>query len=149
MSAIVDEKVEGVAGSIPTATERIYLTLDGNFVYRAQGKLTFIGGKEGAEGGEGGPEKVDLVFDRSPFHPQGGGQPSDVGKVVCVGTGMELKVVKVSFSFDTNVVTHHCESEGGVKMEDLAVGEAWDLIVDQDSRDTFSKFHSAGHMVDR
>ncbi|GMH76348.1 hypothetical protein TrRE_jg11635 [Triparma retinervis] len=62
---------------------------------------------------------------------------------------MELKVVKVSFSFDTNVVTHHCESEGGVTMEDLAVGEAWDLIVDQDSRDTFSKFHSAGHMVDR
>ena len=150
MSAIVAEKGDGMTESIPAATERLYLTLDGNFTYRAQGKLIFVGGMEEGEGQEGGDKKkVDVVFDRSPFHPQGGGQPSDVGKVVCAGTGIELKVVKVSFSFETNVVTHHCESGAGVTMSELAVGETWGLFVDEEKRNTFSKFHSAGHMVDR
>ena len=50
MSAIVAEKGDGMTESIPAATERLYLTLDGNFTYRAQGKLIFVRGR-GRRGG--------------------------------------------------------------------------------------------------
>lgn len=126
-------------------TDRLYLpSVEGNFLYHAEGKLlssTLLPSTE-----EDSTTKLDLIFDRSPFHPQGGGQPSDIGRIIH-SSGLDLKVIKVSFSFETNIVIHHCEHNDSTPPI-LEVGETWNLQVDEDQRILFSKYHSAGHMVD-
>ena len=41
-----------------------------------------------------GAATADLVFDTSTFHPQGGGQPSDVGVIRNGSNGLEVRVAK-------------------------------------------------------
>ena len=129
------------------------------------------------------PVTVDLIFDRTPFHPQGGGQPSDIGFIFDNISNASFKVslmmastsaapssslpsptssslfkppsppsppqvTKCSFSFSTNLVTHHCVYEEGQPSFDLDGDNSWKLSVDEETRLLYSKYHSAGHLVD-
>ena len=71
-----------------------------------------------------------VVCDRTVFHPQGGGQPSDIGRMNNVG------VRKVIHTPDA--IIHLCEAplEGEVSM-----------AVDGKTRRLHSRLHSAGHII--
>ena len=71
-----------------------------------------------------------VVCDRSVFHPQGGGQPSDIGLI------NDVSVRKVIHTPDA--IIHLCEAplEGEVSM-----------AVDDKTRRLHSRLHSAGHII--
>ena len=81
-----------------------------------------------APGQNGGYE---VILDRTVFHPQGGGQPSDVG---LMGTAKVLKVVHR----DGAVV--HCVDQT------VALGPVG-LRVDAPARWLHARLHSAGHLI--
>ena len=143
--------------SIPP-TERLYLpSLEGNFIYTSTAtllKLTKTFPVDDAELPEAGATllKVDMVFDKSPFHPQGGGQPTDLGQIRSTSTpSIVFTVDKVSFSFEDKVVTHHCSTTSvdvATASPLPAPGAEFSLEVDEEHRKNMSAFHSAGHLVD-
>jgi len=78
-----------------------------------------------------------IVLDRTIFYPEGGGQPSDTGKVRYNGT--EIKVVAV-------------ESQNGVIVHKVAgslprVGTKVTLEVDEDRRMALRRAHTGTHIV--
>lgn len=77
---------------------------------------------------EGGGYRV--VLSRTLFHPQGGGQPSDVGKI---GDANMLKAVA-----EEGIVVH---------LTDASVEGVVDLSVDADARQANKRYHSAGHLI--
>ena len=134
--------------SIPP-TDRLYLSYEGNFVTSKAGcKVLSISRPEQQQqqGDDATGTLIDLAFDASPFHPQGGGQPSDVGTISIERTEQILTVKKATFSFETNVVTHHCSVVAADV--DIRVGDTCTLNVDSETRLLHSKYHSAGHLVD-
>ena len=83
-------------------------------------------------------EATCLVFNRTPFYPQGGGQPSDVGTIV--GDGFVFAVAKAVLS--DGVVRHFGEPLQGKP----ACGDAY-ARVDPKPRAVHAALHSGGHLV--
>lgn len=116
-------------------TERLYLSYDGNFLLECAAVVVAVRRDDG--------DALALAFDVSVFHPQGGGQPSDTGAILNQRTGEMLAVARASYDFGTRVVTHWIAG-----VADVVVGDACELRVDGAARETFSRCHTAGHMVD-
>ena len=69
------------------------------------------------------------------FHPQGGGQPSDVGTI------NGIAVLKIFEDKNSNI-WHVLE-----KPSEFSIGVEVDLHIDNASRNLFSRLHSAGHLI--
>jgi len=67
----------------------------------------------------------------TPFHPQGGGQPSDTGKIA------EADVVHVVI--EQGEIIHYC-------VQPVELGAAL-AQVDEEKRNYYSRLHSAGHLI--
>lgn len=83
---------------------------------------------------------VYLIFDSTIFHPQGGGQPSDIGSVC---NSIEINFVA---SFD-GIIRHYVTSDNNENSFDSLIGKSVALKVDGDIRITNAKAHTAGHLV--
>eukprot|EP00918_Siedleckia_nematoides_P064929 GHVU01141157.1.p1 GENE.GHVU01141157.1~~GHVU01141157.1.p1 ORF type:complete len:186 (+),score=20.49 GHVU01141157.1:91-648(+) len=92
---------------------------------------------------EGGPE-TELFLDRSIFHPQGGGQPADVGRIVSKRSGAALQVTAAKLDQHGRVV--HVGLLDGEKMFEL--DEEVEMSIDAAKRDLHARLHSAGHLID-
>lgn len=85
-----------------------------------------------------------VVLDATIFHPQGGGQPTDVGTIA---SGEALFNVTMVRQEPDGVIKHYGEyvgagagfAEGGAKV---------DLAVDGENRVKAAKSHTAGHLLD-
>ena len=80
-----------------------------------------------------------LILDKTLFYPEGGGQPSDVGKVT--GKGGEVEVVHVE-KLANGVVLHHLKEP-----LDVGIGDVVEGVVDQKRRRTLEKNHTATHLI--
>jgi len=89
----------------------------------------------------GEPSHVTLRVDRTVFYPQGGGQPSDQGRITCKDCSLHVK--KVSFAPEDEV-DHLCEIKSGI----VSAGDEIEMFVDEDLRMWHCRLHSAGHVVD-
>lgn len=67
----------------------------------------------------------------TPFHPQGGGKPSDLGWINDVSVEHVIE--------QDNEIIHYCRQE-------IALGQAY-AQVDLEKRQYFSRLHSAGHLI--
>ena len=78
------------------------------------------------------------------FHPQGGGQPSDVGHISTASATFEVLSARTSISRQ-GVVLHF----GTFKSKDATFkpGESCKQMIDADKRLLFSKYHTAGHVL--
>lgn len=85
---------------------------------------------------------VDLIFDRTIFYPQGGGQPCDVG-VLKIGE-KNFDVVKVWFDRSSDQVVH------SILQEDLDVmcGVKCEMVIDQRLRKLNTEYHTGAHVLD-
>ena len=81
-----------------------------------------------------GPKFV--VLDQTGFYPEGGGQPSDTGKLIV--NGDEVKVIKV-MKRGTQVF-HYLN-------EDIAIGEKVHGVIDWDLRFKYMRLHSGEHLL--
>ena len=92
-----------------------------------------------------------MKFDKHIFHPQGGGQPSDVG-VVKVAGGENAPCFFVKFVTyspdDRNVLLHYGSFVDGSAENEFAINLEVILSVDQAKRAINSRLHSAGHAID-
>lgn len=131
------------SASGPPPTQRLYLTYEGNFQLRCAATVL-----QCTQTPSDGTVLLAIIVDASPFHPQGGGQPSDVGCIHHARTGAELRVAKVTFDFATGVVTHACPGVAAADAADWISGDACELEVDATTREAYSACHSAGHAVD-
>lgn len=85
-------------------------------------------------------QEVILIFDRTPFYAESGGQVGDIGQI----SGENLKIIVNDVKKSTNgLYLHHCIiEEGRVKKYEKAV-----LKVDKDIRFAIKRNHTATHLL--
>ena len=80
-----------------------------------------------------------LIFDKTVFYPEGGGQPSDIGEVSIDGKSFKMTYAeKVD-----NVVLHHVDGD----INDDAVGKIVGGRLDWKRRITLARHHTGTHLV--
>jgi Ser-tRNA(Ala) deacylase AlaX len=82
-----------------------------------------------------------LVFEQTPFYPQGGGQPADRGHIIDED-GSVYPVVSVKLLPDGRIV-HRIKSSDPV----FAPQDCLQLIVDAEARLLHSRLHTAGELI--
>lgn len=80
-----------------------------------------------------------LILDRTIFYPQGGGQPSDKGKIISKHGEMNVKSVE----YNGGEIKHLGSIKGT-----FSVGDQVELSIDWDLRFKHMQWHTAGHLVD-
>ena len=116
-------------------TELIHLTYDGNFELECDAKVMCCRLTNNGD-------TMQVELDRTTMHPQGGGQPTDIG-TISAGEEKKIDVTNVTVDRDTGVVTHQ-----GKGTTPFQVGEKVKVSVDPDQRRILSECHTAGHVVD-
>ncbi|KAL7533523.1 hypothetical protein ACHAWF_004531 [Thalassiosira exigua] len=148
-------------------TELVHLTYDGNFQLDTEATVLHCrvidvgpGGGDDGEGKEEGQRTVpvELLLDVTTMHPQGGGQPTDVGTVAVraeenSGEGAySADIRKVTIDRSTGLVTHAgvaCAPSGSSPESDpFPPGARVTVRVDPANRLLLSECHTAGHVVD-
>lgn len=144
-------------------TELIHLTYEGNFQLECTATIIKCQTVESPtitkedEINEGKDHVVMVYLDRTTMHPQGGGQPSDIGVIADEAQGILLKVDKVGkiggFSDFEVVHTGRLMRISGNDIVDhdivsFSPGSAVSVSVDADRRRLLSECHTAGHVVD-
>jgi Ser-tRNA(Ala) deacylase AlaX len=82
-----------------------------------------------------------IVLNETIFHPQGGGQPSDVGIIE-----IDNQVYNINFVASTNGIVNHYVTNFESISSDI-VGKAAKLRVDQGKRLNHAKSHTSGHLL--
>lgn len=86
-------------------------------------------------------DKVALIFDRTPFYAESGGQASDKGRIK--GEGFDGEVLDVQKQ--KGIFVHTVKIENGIN--NLEEGKIYTLKVDKDIREKISKNHTATHLL--
>jgi len=85
-------------------------------------------------------DTVEVVFEKTPFYPEGGGQAGDTG-VVTLLHGMG--VIHDTYRQASDLIVHQLEITDGT----LKIGDKVELKVDGEKRHTTRSNHSAAHLL--
>jgi len=100
---------------------------------------------------EGSEQDHVVVTEQTIFHPQGGGQPSDIGKIIDQsGMSFAVKTVRMDAVSDGQVLhfgrfSSSNSSESGVGV--FKVGDTVEQEIDVEKRLLYSRLHTAGHVL--
>ena len=83
---------------------------------------------------------VFLIFEKTIFHPQGGGQPDDEG-VIYIG-GKPYPVIGLEET--SQGVRHYIKLD---RISPFSVGCQVSMQIDKEKRNLFSRYHTAGHLL--
>lgn len=83
-----------------------------------------------------------IVFDRTIFHPQGGGQPADTGEI-STKDGEDIKITISDVKMRDEIVYHYGNFQG----VPLNIGDEVTLKIDSEKRRLHARLHSAGHLI--
>ena len=84
-------------------------------------------------------DKQCLIFDKTAFYPEGGGQPSDIGSVSINGKSFKItQAEKIN-----NVVLHHVDGD----ITNDVVGQSVKGEIDWNRRITLARHHTGTHLV--
>ena len=130
-------------------TRLIHMSHEGNFQLECEATVLGITKDEENE------NIVHIQLDQTTMHPQGGGQPSDIGKIYEIvdedNKNDEPKVLvditKVTTDRASGIVTHTGTLLSS-SSSSLGVGDRVLVRVDKETREIQSECHSAGHVVD-
>ncbi|CAM9339750.1 unnamed protein product, partial [Phaeothamnion confervicola] len=131
------------------ATERLYI----HDTYLVETSATVLS----VDSSSGLPGESVVVLDRTIFHPQGGGQPSDTGLIFRAGGDSGdcvFEVVAAKLNHHDGVIHHHGRWLGGGSSGSssdaatFAAGDIVELRVDEMRRSLHARLHSAGHALD-
>jgi hypothetical protein len=120
----------GDGSSLP-ATEALYQT--DTYLFTCEATVLAV---------EQGEKGWLVVLDRTCFHPQGGGQPADTGRIESVDGGGAFDVSMVKKD-PAGVVRHD-----GAEQPGFAAGAKVRCAVDGGPRVKNARVHSAGHLID-
>ncbi|KAI0384046.1 ThrRS/AlaRS common domain-containing protein [Hypomontagnella monticulosa] len=86
-----------------------------------------------------------VVTEQTIFHPQGGGQPSDVGVMKGAdGSNFDVSMVRVSAVNDGEVL-HFGKFADGSSI--FKPGDSVTQAIDSEKRNLYSRYHTAGHVL--
>jgi Ser-tRNA(Ala) deacylase AlaX len=86
-----------------------------------------------------------VVTEQTIFHPQGGGQPSDVGKMEdASGSRFNVASARMSATTDGEVLHFGSFSDGS---QAFKPGDTITQTIDSEARLLFSRYHTAGHVL--
>ncbi|HEC10457.1 MAG TPA: alanine--tRNA ligase [Acidimicrobiales bacterium] len=97
-------------------------------------------GDTGEAGGDGVTAEIEIVTDRTPFYPEGGGQVGDTG--VIVGPSGAARVVDTDYAVP-GVIRHRASIERGT----ISPGEIAHLAIDADRRAAVRRNHTGTHIL--
>jgi Ser-tRNA(Ala) deacylase AlaX len=121
-------------------TDLLYMTYEGNFQTKCSSKVMAVHREIDSC-------SVQVVLDQTILHAQGGGQPTDYGKLAA-SDGQEIAVTKVLVDRDTGIATHTGEVSERNSGLTFSVGDTVQVTVDETRRRILSECHTAGHVVD-
>lgn len=87
------------------------------------------------------PIAKTVILDRTPFYPQGGGQPSDRGTLKSSFTTFEVTAVKKAPG--SGDILHFLKT-----VDTLQPGQTVETQIDPETRSLHTRAHSAGHLLD-
>lgn len=94
---------------------------------------------------QGTDEDCAIVTEKTIFHPQGGGQPSDVGSITSEsGAVFDVSAVRMDAIRDGEVLHFGRFSSSSASFQ---VGETVKQAIDADKRLLYSRLHTAGHVL--
>lgn len=88
-----------------------------------------------------------LILDKTIFHPQGGGQPSDEGEIESKDKGVVLKLEGATLDRERDIVLHKV-SKDKFDSTGFSVGDLVDIKINEEKRELYARLHSAGHLLD-
>jgi alanyl-tRNA synthetase len=96
-------------------------------------------------------EYTALIFDKTPFYAESGGQAGDQGKILALGKLMSHMDIEVCLAevVDTQkpvegLHVHFCKN---VKAGVFEIGSEFELLVSRDKRELITRHHSATHLL--
>lgn len=162
-----------------TATELIHLSYDGNFQLEADAKVILCKVIQESNQDEPLPSdddddvadtttttlRVELQLDKTPMHPQGGGQPTDIGTIMKSPTENDgaytATIDKVTIDRASGIATHsgsvtlpsssssNSSSAAAIIADEIfPSNSSVKVTVDSANRLLLSECHTAGHVVD-
>lgn len=148
-----------------TATELIHLSYDGNFQLETDAKVILckvIDNNQTDDEPLDGTKtlRVELQLDRTSMHPQGGGQPTDIGSIksdtqIGDGGAYTANIDKVTIDRASGIATHsgsvtlNNNNIAATATEDIfPLNSSVKVTVDSANRQLLSECHTAGHVVD-
>jgi len=90
---------------------------------------------------------VGLIFDKSIFHPQGGGQPSDEGFIENSEKNLQVKIEGVLHEREKDIILHKI-SKQNFDNSKISVGDHFTQKIDKEKRLLYARLHSGGHLLD-
>ena len=137
-AARASAKFKMAAGLEYTGADTVFTGYDAAEEKGAKVLALYVDG-EPAERAEAGSECV-VVFDRTPFYAESGGQVGDRGRAA---NDTSILSVMDTFRIKAAVTGHQCHvAEGHV-----AVGETFDLRIDEERRAATARNHSVTHLM--
>ncbi|WP_409199951.1 alanine--tRNA ligase [Methanobrevibacter sp. DSM 116169] len=90
-------------------------------------------------------DDISIVLDKTVFYPEGGGQPSDIGKISINDTEFKIKYAEKI----NNIVLHQLESPDDITKDTLneIIGKEISGEIDWDRRITLARHHTATHLI--
>jgi Ser-tRNA(Ala) deacylase AlaX len=83
-----------------------------------------------------------ISLDKTLFHPQGGGQPSDEGNII-LSDGTKVKIVALSENKTTGEIFHYHQSD----VNAFKINQLVNMEIDLEKRKLFAKLHTGGHLI--
>lgn len=99
---------------------------------------------------QGSDEDHVVVTDKTIFHPQGGGQPSDVGSMTSAsGLVFDVQAVRMDAIQDGQVLHfgRFSSSSSSSPTTTFQTGESVEQAIDVEKRLLYSRLHTAGHVL--
>jgi len=90
---------------------------------------------------------IALVFDKTVFHPQGGGQPSDEGVIENQEKIIQIKIEAVLHQREKDIILHKISKDTFEKYK-ITVGDFFHQKIDKEKRILYARLHSGGHLLD-
>jgi len=93
---------------------------------------------------EGKKTFYQLVFSRTPFYPEGGGQVGDRGVARIMGENIQIPIINTKKEND--LIVHFTDDEQWLSLDDIA-GKLFVLEVNKEKRLAAQRNHSATHLL--
>ncbi|KAH7634307.1 hypothetical protein B0T09DRAFT_378199 [Sordaria sp. MPI-SDFR-AT-0083] len=108
-------------------------------------KLLFKKGKD--DESKSSDDEFAIVAEKTIFHPQGGGQPSDEGVMTkCNDSVFRVSMVRMDAVNDGQVL-HFGRFDSSSSANKFQVGDTIEQSIDIDKRLLYSRLHTAGHVL--
>lgn len=121
-------------------TDKVYL--NDSYLYELQGaKLISVENWPKEE------KNICLIFDKTVFHPQGGGQPSDQGTLENQNKGISINVEFVSYCRERDLCLHKVSKES-FENNKIEIGDVFHQKINSENRLLYARLHSGGHLLD-